>query len=120
MARHLARPVVVVVNRKPGGWVAEVAALGLQRSARSLVTLDRRIRELLGTDAVDYQFHTGDTELDRLVMHIRAARAAAQRYDERAHQLTEQALQLPKGGTVRDLGLLLGLSHGRIHQLMRR
>lgn len=84
------------------------------------MTLDRRVRELLGTGAVDYQFQTGDVELDRLIMHIRAARATAQRNEERAHRLTEQVLQRPSGGTVRDLGLLLGLSHGRVHQLMQR
>ncbi len=120
MVRQLVRPVVVMVSRRPGGWVAEVAALGVERTARSLMTLDRRVRELLGTGAVDYQFQTGDVELDRLIMHIRAARATAQRNEERAHRLTEQVLQRPSGGTVRDLGLLLGLSHGRVHQLMQR
>jgi hypothetical protein len=84
------------------------------------VAVDRQVRELLGTDAIDYQFHTGDVELDRLVMCIRAARATAQQHEERARRLTEQALQLPSGGTVRDLALLLGLSHQRIHQLMQR
>ena len=119
MVRQLAPPVVVMVSRTPGGWVAEVAALGVQRTARSLVALDRRVRELLGTDAVDYQFHTGDAELDRLVMHVRAAREAAQRNQERARRLTGQALRLPSGGSGRDLAWLLGLSHQRIHQLIR-
>ena len=119
MVRQLARPVVVMVSRTPGGWVAEVAALGVQRTARSLVALDRRVRELLGTDAVDYQFHTGDAELDRLVMHVRTAREAAQRNQERARRLTGQALRLPSGGSGRDLAWLLGLSHQRIHQLIR-
>jgi len=119
MVRQLARPVVVMVSRTPGGWVAEVAALGVQRTARSLVALDRGVRELLGTDAVDYQFHTGDAELDRLVMHVRTAREAAQRNQERARRLTGQALRLPSGGSGRDLAWLLGLSHQRIHQLIR-
>jgi len=119
MVRQLAPPVVVMVSRTPGGWVAEVAALGVERTARSLVALDRRVRELLGTDAVDYQFHTGDAELDRLVMHVRAAREAAQRNQERARRLTGQALRLPSGGSGRDLAWLLGLSHQRIHQLIR-
>jgi len=119
MVRQLAPPVVVMVSRAPRGWVAEVAALGVERTARSLVALDRRVRELLGTDAVDYQFHTGDAELDRLVMHVRAAREAAQRNQERARRLTGQALRLPSGGSGRDLAWLLGLSHQRIHQLIR-
>jgi hypothetical protein len=109
-----------MVSRVAGGWVAEVAALGVVRRSRRLAALDRRMRELLGTDEVDYQFHTGDAELDRLVVQIRAARAAAWAAEERAHQLVGRALQLPSGGTVRDLGLLLGLSHQRVHQLMQR
>jgi hypothetical protein len=100
--------------------VAEVAALGVVRKARTLVGLDRRIRALLGTDGVDYEFYTGDCDLDRLVSRIRAARTMARRFEERAQRLTEQALELPSGGTVRDLGVLLGLSHQRVHQLLRR
>ena len=117
--RQLARPVVVLVSREPGGWVAEVAALGVVRRRRRLVTLDQQVRDLLGTNDVDYQFHTGDAELDRLVMHVRAAREAAQRNQERARRLTGQALRLPSGGSGRDLAWLLGLSHQRIHQLIR-
>ncbi len=120
MVRQLGQPVVVMVSRSRGGWVAEVAALGVERWARSLIGLDRRIRVLLGTNDVDYQFHTGDADLDRLILRIRAARAAAQLHEQRAQRLTEQALELPSGGTVRDLGLLLGLSYQRIHQLMQR
>ena len=120
LVRQLARPVVVLVSREPGGWVAEVAALGVVRRRRRLVTLDQQVRDLLGTNDVDYQFHTGDGELDRLVMHIRSARLAAQRLEDRARRLTGQALALPGGGSIRDLALLLGLSHQRVHQLLRR
>jgi len=120
LVRQLAHPVVVIASRRPGGWVAEVAALDVERRARSLAELDRRIRALLGTDAVDYQFHTGDVALDRLISHIRAARETAQRSEERAQRLIEQALRLPSGGTVRDLGFLLGLSYQRVHQLLQR
>ncbi len=122
LARQLGRPVVVMVSRSRshGGWVAEVAALGVERRARSLAGVDRRIRALLGTNDVDYHFHTGDVELDRLVSGIRAAREAAQRSEARALWLTEQALLLPSGGTVRDLGVLVGLSYQRVHQLSQR
>jgi hypothetical protein len=109
-----------MVSRSRNGWVAEVAALGVKRRARSLAAIDRRVRALPATDSVDYQFHTGDTELDRLVLHIRTARENARRHEERAQRLTEQALQLPSGRTVRDLGFLLSLSHQRIHQLLQR
>lgn len=117
---QLHHPVVVLVNRDGRGWRAEVAALGLVRRARSLATLDRRIRQLLGADDVDYQFHTGDAVLDRLVLQIRAARYAARMHEARARQLTARALTLPSGGPVRDLAILLGLSYQRIHQLMRQ
>jgi hypothetical protein len=120
LVRKLGQPALVMVSRSHGGWVAEVAAIGVVRKARTLVGLDRRIRTLLGTRAVDYQFDTGDRELDRLVAGIRAARATAQRFEERAQRLTEQALELPSGGTVRDLGVLLGISHQRVHQLLGR
>jgi hypothetical protein len=118
--RQLGAPVVVRVCRAGKDWQAEVMALGVVRSARSLHGLHRRVRELLGADEVDYEFHTGDAELDRLVRQIRLARAAIQLHEERARKLTGQVLMLPTGGSVRDLGVLLGLSHQRIHQLMRR
>jgi hypothetical protein len=117
--RRLNVPALVMVSREARGWRAEVVAVGVVRRARSLTTLDRAIRELLGTSSVDYHFHTGDAELDRLVMHIRAARAAARRYDERAQRLTTRALRLPSGGSGRDLSILLSLSYQRIHQLQR-
>jgi hypothetical protein len=69
---------------------------------------------------VDYQFHTGDVALDRLVSGIRVVRETMRRSEERAQRLIEQALRLPSGGTVRDLGFLLGLSYQRVHQLLRR
>jgi hypothetical protein len=120
LVRQLARPVVVIVSRTPGGWRAEIAALGVVRAARTLTTLDRTVRDLLGTNAVDYEFRTGDAELDRLVLHIRAARVAARRSEERARHLTRLALALPSAGTIRDVGLLLGVSHQRVYQLLRR
>ena len=91
----------------------------MECGARSLVTLDRRVRDLLGTNAVDYQFRTGDAELDRLVMQVRAARDAARRNEEQARRLIGLALRLPNSGSGGDLAVLLGLSHQRIRQLMR-
>jgi hypothetical protein len=69
---------------------------------------------------VEYKFHTGDAELDRLVIQIRAARLAAQRLEARARRLTGRILTLPSGGSVRDVALLVGLSHQRVHQLMQQ
>jgi hypothetical protein len=117
---QLGRPVLVMVSRDGSGWRAEIAALGVVPTAGRLDALDRQIRQLLGDDFVDYQFHTGDAELDRLVTQIRAARLAARRYDERARRLTELVLMPPSGGSVRNLAVLVGLSYQRVHQLMRK
>lgn len=113
------RRLVVVVQRDDRGWQTHTATLGVIR-ASSLFALSRRIRELVGRQPVDYQFHTGDAELDRLVLQIQAAQAEVRRHRERARALTLQVLRLPGGGTLRDLGLLVGLSYQRVHQLMRQ
>jgi hypothetical protein len=94
---------LVVVRRDLYTWQATVADLGTVR-ARSLCTVDRRVRDLVGDAPMDYQFHTGDTELDRLVQQVRTARAQARWLDARARRLTNQALRLPVGGSGRDLG----------------
>jgi hypothetical protein len=109
---------VVIVRREGRWWVAE-ASIGTVRT-RSLHTAVRRAQELVGDVPVHYQFHTGDAELDRLVIQIQAARAAARRHEARAKQLTGRVLMLPSGGSVRDVGLLVGLSYQRVHQLMQQ
>ena len=115
--------VTVVVRRDGRGWVAEAAAFGVAR-ARTLHTVVRLARELMAgagsAEPIEYQFHTGDAELDRLVIQIRAARLAAQRLDARVRRLTGRVLTLPSGGSVRDLALLVGLSHQSVHLLMRK
>jgi hypothetical protein len=57
LARQLAEPAVVLVSREGGCWVAEVAALGVVRRGAVLAAVDAQVRELLGTDVVDYHFH---------------------------------------------------------------
>jgi hypothetical protein len=109
----------VVVSRDNGGWRAEIPDLRAHHRARSLYALDRRVRELLGSGWVDYRFQTGDPGLDRLVAGVRASRRAAQLADERARRLTELAIAHRGALSQRDLGVLLQLSHQRIHQLGR-
>jgi hypothetical protein len=57
-------------------------------------------------------------ELDRLVLQIQTARAEAERLEARLRQLMSKVFTLPSGGSVRDVGLLVGLSYQRVHQLM--
>jgi hypothetical protein len=120
MARQLSRPALVIVSREAGRWQAEIAALDVVRKARTLVALDRRIRDLLGTNAVDYEFHTGDAELDRLITQVRATRTVVRQGEERIRRLAKQVLLLPSGGSGRDVAFLLGMSYQRIYQLMQR
>jgi hypothetical protein len=120
MVRQLSRPALVIVRRDAGRWLAEIAALGTVQKARTLVALDRRIRDLLGTNAIDYAFRTGNAELDRLITQIRATRAAVRQGEERIRHLARQALLIPSGGSGRDVAFLLGMSYQRVYQLMQR
>jgi ribosomal protein L5 len=79
--------------------------------------MDRRVRKSLGTQAVEYHFRTGDAELDRLLQQVRAVREAARTFDARAHRLIGRVLTLHGSGSSRDLAVLLGMSHQRVHQL---
>lgn len=111
--------VVVIVRREGRWWLAQAPTIGVVRT-RSLHSAVRRARQLVGEAPVHCQFHTGDAELDRLVIQIQAARAAAQQHEARAKRLTGRVLRLPSSGSVRDVALLVGLSHQRVHQLMQQ
>jgi hypothetical protein len=108
------------VTRDGRGWQAEIAERSVQRRARTLYSLDRRVRAVLVRGWVDYDFHTGDAELDRLVAGVRASRRAAQVAEDRARALTERVIARAPGLSVRDLGVLLELSHQRVHQLLQQ
>jgi hypothetical protein len=110
----------VIVLREDRGWRAEIPDLRQLHRARTLYALDQRVRELLGSGWVDYRFRTGDPLLDELVAGVRAGRRAAQLAEEQARELTDQALDRASGLSSRDLGVLLELSHQRIHQLLKR
>jgi hypothetical protein len=105
LVRQLATPVVVMVSPDDGGWVAEIVALGVVRRAPGLAAVDAQVRDLLGTDIVDYQFHTGDTALDRLVTRICR---------------TAPPLRRSSGETLLDLTALLRMPDDQLHQMFRR
>jgi hypothetical protein len=108
------------VVREERGWRAELVEPRVLRRSRTLHALDRQVRKVLGPGRVDYQFRTGDAELDRLVAGVRAARRTAQVAEELARELTEQVLEQARGLSRRELAVLLDLSHQRVHQLVRR
>jgi hypothetical protein len=110
---------VIVISRTPEGWQAVLTGYGVV-TARSLQTLDKRIRAKMGAEPVSYQFRTGDAELDRLVGHVRSARASIRRYEEKVRRFTDYVLARSVGMSQRDLGVLLELSHQRVYQLVRR
>ncbi len=110
----------MIVTHDGRGWQAEIAELGVHRRGRTLYALDRRVRELFPSGWVEYDFHTGDDTLDRLIAGVRAARRAALVAEDRANGLTRRLIQVAPGLSIRDLGVLLELSHQRVHQLLRR
>jgi hypothetical protein len=110
----------VIVTREANGWRAEFSDLDTVRRARTLYALDRRVREVLRSEWVDYQFHTGDPTLDRLITGVRTARRTVQAAEDRARELTDRVLEISAGLSGRDLGVMLDLSHQRIHQLLQR
>ena len=114
-----ARP-MVIATRTGHGWRAEIVDLGVIRRARGLSTVDRQVRAILGPIIPNYQFHTGNRELDLLVAKTRSARLAARTFEDQVRLLTNRVLALPHDQSIRDLGVLLGLSHQRIHQQMHR
>jgi hypothetical protein len=111
---------VVLATRDRAGWWTEVPERGISCRAPSLYSLDRRVRDLIGTLHVEYRFRTGDVVLDRLITAARTARCAAQVSEDRARRLREEVLLRAAGTSVRDMGILLDLSYQRIQQLMQK
>src|SRR4029077_1411180 len=86
MSRHAFR---VVVTREDGRWLADVPELqGAHTYARSLPALDQAVREVvvLAADLPDeampglvleYEYHTGDSSLDRTAQEVRQLRRQA-------------------------------------------
>jgi len=121
----------VVVTREDGQWLADIPELpGAHTYARTLPTLDQAVREVivLADDlpdevmpelVVDYDYHTGDPDLDAVTGEVRRLRRQADELAATAAARTGQvAVKLVAGGlSVRDAAALLGISPQRVSQL---
>jgi hypothetical protein len=114
-------PPRITVTRVESQWLAEVHDLDRVHRVRTLYQLDRWVRCTFRPGWIAYRFRMGDPHLDRLITRARESRREARRADERARDLTLQVLAAADhaGLSGRDLGVLLGMSHQRIHQLQR-
>ena len=121
----------VVVTREDGRWLADMPELqGAHTYARSLPSLDQAVREVVVLAAdlpdeampelvLDYDYHTGDPELDATALEVRRLRRQADDLAATATARTSQvAAQLvARGLSVRDVAALLGISPQRVSQL---
>lgn len=121
----------VVVTRDGGHWLADVPELqGAHTYARSLPALDQAVREVIVLAAdlpdeampelvLDYDYHTGDPELDTTALEVRRLRQEANELAAVATARTaEVAARLVAWGlSVRDVASLLGISPQRVSQL---
>lgn len=128
-------PYHVDAERQPRGWTATVADLhNVTAQARTLAALDVRVREALaaalqlpataaGDLALAYEYHVGPPQLGAAAAQIRADRARLDDEERRLAVRTKAAAevltrQLDVG--VRDAAVVLGVSPGRISQLVPR
>jgi DNA-binding NarL/FixJ family response regulator len=124
----------VVVTREDGQWLADVPGLaGAHSFARSLPALDQSVREVIVLAdelpetampelVIEYDYHTGDAELDSATLEVRRLRREADELAATATSRTaEAAAQLvARGLSVRDVAALLGISPQRVSQLTPR
>jgi predicted RNase H-like HicB family nuclease len=126
--RHAYR---VVVTREDNQWLADVPELqGAHTYARSLPSLEQAVREVVVLAAglpdeampelvLDYDYHTGDSELDAVALEVRRLRRQADDLAAAATARTGQAAAqlVARGLSVRDVAALLGISPQRVSQL---
>lgn len=121
----------VVVTREDSHWLADVPELqGAHTYARNLPALDQAVREVIVLAAdlpdeampellIDYDYHTGDPELDITAVEVRRLRRQVSELTANAAAQTEQAAirLVARGLSVRDAAALLGISPQRVSQL---
>ncbi len=131
MAAMSRRTFRVVVTREDDQWLAEVPELqGAHTYARSLPSLDQAVREVVVLAAdlpdeampelvLDYDYHTGDPELDATALEVRRLRRQADDLAATAAARTSRAAAqlVARGLSVRDVAALLGISPQRVSQL---
>lgn len=124
----------VVVTREGGHWLADVPDLeGAHTYARSLPALDQAVREVavlaaglpdeaMPGLALEYDYRTGDPELDVTALEVRRLRKEADELAAAATARTAQAAArlAAQGLSVRDVAALLGISPQRVSQLATR
>ena len=124
----------VVVTREDGHWLADVPELaGAHTYARSLPALDQAVREVIVLAAdlpdeampglsLDFDYRTGDSELDATALEVRRLRRQADELAATAAARTGQVAALldARGLSVRDVAALLGISPQRVSQLTAR
>lgn len=120
----------VVVTREDGNWLADVPSVpGSHTFARSLDGLMESIREVivlmddLDDDAVPMvhlDFQTEDTDVVE-ASHVAAERAQIAARETEMQRLTQRmVLKLTaRGYSVRDVARILGVTPGRVSQLMK-
>jgi hypothetical protein len=127
----------VVVRRDPEDarfWLADVDGLdGAHTSSRSLATLDRYVREVivLAADlpdeaeaalALDWDYQTGDPDVDRLAEELRRGRVEI---DKANRELATKTAALARrlvtedGFSVREAAALLSVSSARVDQMVQ-
>ena len=116
----------VVITREDGMWLADVPELeGAHTFARSLPSLSKAVREVivLAADlpeeampglALDYVYRTGDPRIDQDAARVRQLRAQLADLET----LTATSIRaLTPELSVRDAGMLLGVSPQRVSQV---
>ncbi len=118
----------VEVHREGDAWVADVPDVpGAHTYARSVRALEGNIREVIAlmTDTDDEQSFDvevvlgGDEPAASAVAEARRLRAVAADAELKAKAAFEIALKSLKGLTGRDAGILIGMSHQRVHQVRK-
>jgi DNA-binding NarL/FixJ family response regulator len=124
----------VVVTREDEHWLADVPELqGAHTYARSLPALHQAVREAVVLAAglpdeampglsLDYDYRTGDPDLDVTALEVRRLRREAGELAAAATARTAQAVArlAARGLSVRDIAALLGISPQRVSQLTTR